>query len=535
MAIGFTAELSHYPSGGRYATRAGIPAPAAHASPAAVAAAAPAITEEYLCPLQGPPFIPHTWNCETISGEECCQGPTGAKICCPVPCPPGQTNCRGVGCLDLQNDPNNCGRCEMKCPPGQRCFYGKCLTPGPGGCPPDYTRCGGTEAQPVCCVPGSTCSKGTCQCAGPPPTIGLACELCGTPVATCTPNGTWAFTECINQGVCEPGRWIGCVGGGTAVCGENCQWEPCICDDPSTIACGENPGQCCPADQCCNGVCCPASGSCFQGGCCVPDTAQLLLASDFNYLIGNCGYPNLGDCQSIENLSVSFQVGPEDMIAAVSPYYGGPPSPNGGFSIQLNAYNPVGPPTNIMQYIFLINDNQIGWQVEYWGQEDLTPNWYGTLLPLPSNTIPAGYLFEIDLFTDPDPTQDNVVTGGQFSVTDNQQNTTYALFQIDPEYLYPINAFQVNIIGPDGYQCSEFSSGGGTLTYSTTGGQLSLAGGLAGVCSTTPGIRSCETSNAVYEPIGPPCSGAQLSQVVRFDPALPCPYPPQPCGDNITI
>ena len=49
MAIGFTAELSRYPSGGRYATRAGIDAAVAPLSPSqAVAAPAPVLPAQPL-------------------------------------------------------------------------------------------------------------------------------------------------------------------------------------------------------------------------------------------------------------------------------------------------------------------------------------------------------------------------------------------------------------------------------------------------------------------------------------------------------
>jgi hypothetical protein len=419
MAIGFTAELSHYTSAGIYATQARIPAAAAHDSPATVATSA--ITEEYVCPLKGPPYIPVTWHCEINykTAEECCYGPTGATICCPIPCP---TRCDGL-CVDSSTDSNNCGGCGNQCSSGE-----------------------------VCC------------------------------------NGV-----------------------------------------------------CCAAAQCCDGgVCCPAGTGCVYGGCCVPNAGALRLNSNSNYVIANCTYPNLGDCQSIEGLNVAFQV-EDDMVAAVTPYAGGSSSQNGGFTIQLNANNPVGPATTGMQYVFLISGNQIQWQVQYWGvnpstgkESDLYPQGGTILSSLPSNTIPAGYLFEIQLNND----FNGNVSGGTFNVTDNHgKKAPPAKFTIDQNYLYPIRAFEVDIVGPDNSQCSEFSSGGGTLTYSATNGELCVAGGWPGVCSTV-GAYTCETSNATYgptyatygRPTSPTCCSGELSQSVSFDPSITCPYPVKTCG-----
>jgi hypothetical protein len=52
---------------------------------------------------------------------------TGKLICWGI-CPPGYTPCHdssGITCVDLENDPNNCGSCGAACETGI-CSLGKC-------------------------------------------------------------------------------------------------------------------------------------------------------------------------------------------------------------------------------------------------------------------------------------------------------------------------------------------------------------------------------------------------------------------------
>jgi hypothetical protein len=303
MAIGFTAELSHYTSVGRYAiqaiipapapydslalpaaapaiTEASIPAPAAHDS-LALPAAAPAITADYLCPLKGPPFIPHTWSCGTIGSQECCEGPTSAggigRVCCPTgtgtgtgtgQCAPGLAQCPEYGCTDLGNDPANCGGCGVTCPQGTGCFAGECLRPESGGCPPDYTRCGGTEP-PVCCLPGSTCFNGTCS----------ADHLCPPEGPPWIPH-TWnCFTDVVTREECcqgPAGETICCP----AACPSGLTWCPglgCVDLQSDSNHCGSCEVKCSSGQGCCGGECLPLQpdGCCVgytkcDGVCCVP-------------------------------------------------------------------------------------------------------------------------------------------------------------------------------------------------------------------------------------------------------------------------
>jgi Stigma-specific protein, Stig1 len=342
--------------------------------------------------------------------------------------------------------------------------------------------CGGLP-----CPPPLACCDGVCT------NLTLDAEHCGNCLTSCGP------THCCINGACRT----------------NTRTDP------------QNCGTC--------GVVCPPGTSC-SGGWCVTGAGALPLNSNSNYLLVNCDtYPNCSgaSCKNIENLSVYFKVGHENMVAAVTPYAGGSSTSNGGFTIQLNAYNPSGPVTLGMQYVFLISGNQIKYQVQYWNGGTLvytipTGAGEGLIVPLSSNTntVPAGYFFAIDL-----KTSSGNVTGGTFSVTDNNNNTTSVPFKVAHNYQYPIRAFEVDIVGPDGCTCSEFSSGGGTISY-VASGQLCVAGGSPGVCSTGNSI-TCETSNATYGRIEPTHCSAELTQSVSFSTGITCPYPFEVCGKGV--
>jgi hypothetical protein len=268
----------------------------------------------------------------------------------------------------------------------------------------------------------------------------------------------------------------------------------------------------------CSGGCCPPGQGCFKG-CCATNTAGLTLTSNSNYLLTN-------NCQNIKGLTVSLTAA-DDMVAAVTPFGGGPATQNGGFTLQLNAYNPAGPTTSWMQYVFLISGNAINYQVQYW---DITAacgcvhpkglcncagpvvNLNGTVFSLPSNTntIPKTYVLKIALDND----GVGNVTGATFSVTDNNGKLHSTRVALDAQHLFPIVAFQVNVGGPDNGSDSQFSPGGGTITYEISSGQLCVEGGLPDLCSKSAGssVATAETSNAAYGPINPPCCALQLTQ-----------------------
>jgi hypothetical protein len=125
-----------------------------------------------------------------------------------------------------------------------------------------------------------------------------------------------------------------------------------------------------------------------------------------------------------------------------------------------------------------------------------------------SNTIPAGYLFEIALNE-----SNGNVTSATFTVTDERTRTpvgTPVTVPVPSAYQFPIVAFEVNVVGPDNLSNSAFSSGAGQITYKSSG-QLCVEGGLPESCSGN-GTITGETSNATYGTIGPPCCASQLTQ-----------------------
>ena len=81
-------------------------------------------------------------------GEQCLSGncQTGCPPCeepvdkiCVLKEPGKDTECNGT-CVDLNNDPNNCGACGRACPPGGTCTNGDCGL-CPQGLPVHYEEC----------------------------------------------------------------------------------------------------------------------------------------------------------------------------------------------------------------------------------------------------------------------------------------------------------------------------------------------------------------------------------------------------------
>jgi hypothetical protein len=97
------------------------------------------------------------------------QGGGGGSGACSVACTIGRTCCGG-GCVNLNNDPMNCGACGTRCQGATNlCSGGTCVAPPcsqtAGVCAAGDFCCGG-----ACCKPGQLCCQADGPVSGGPPT-----------------------------------------------------------------------------------------------------------------------------------------------------------------------------------------------------------------------------------------------------------------------------------------------------------------------------------------------------------------------------
>jgi hypothetical protein len=202
----------------------------------------------------------------------------------------------------------------------------------------------------------------------------------------------------------------------------------------------------------------------------------------------------------------------------------------GGFSLQINAYNhnpePITPtsncPTTWMQFILSSDSGQLSASVQYslYGQtfdpfqwrnlEDMSGNQISN-----ANPLLVGQVLKIVLDYD----ASNNITGADFYVTEPDGKTPlgHAYVPAPENCLYQMQAFQVDIVSAPalGFQPS-FSSGKGTITYSTNGRQLCNEGASLGnrplydTCTGTYAV-TYENINVSYGALSS-CCGSELTQ-----------------------
>jgi hypothetical protein len=311
MAIGFTAELSHYPSPGRYATRAGIDAAAAPLAPSPTS------------PADGGSALAGK-NCVSTPREEVsCPTPHETVCTHPTGCPPGfERRLAEGGFIDALYKGNErhyassavaqpqlalprqlptAPRRQLptadqpyhppvptlpKHPGGTSC--GPCYSDG-GSCVTDCVRCPpgvvidgrGCEEFTRGCRDGDCCPSGQEPCFVTP--LGLSCCPSGTSCCDplnhvcCSPPEYCCFGTC-----CAPGEGC-CIGpDGFGTCcpvGEKC----CLSPDGQT-------GWCCAGDQACTAQgCCPQSDVPCGDQCCA---VVLPAGSNAACCNGNCSDTN---------------------------------------------------------------------------------------------------------------------------------------------------------------------------------------------------------------------------------------------------
>jgi hypothetical protein len=171
-----------------------------------------------------------------------------------------------------------------------------------------------------------------------------------------------------------------------------------------------------------------------------------------------------------------------------------------GFSFQLNALSPVNETTSAQQYALVFSGNEISAVVNNWsGRNRIIPDSI-MLVSLSGSRIPAGYQLIISLQND---ARGNI-TGATYVVTDDRRNTLkrYPLdletFGAKATELAPINAFQLNLVGPGNSESVVLASGSGSIVYQASNALTVVNSWPCGVVGGT-----LENANSAYGMLSP--------------------------------
>ena len=240
---------------------------------------------------------------------------------------------------------------------------------------------------------------------------------------------------------------------------------------------------------------------------------------------GNVNYTLINGCRPVVGLSVSLEV-TQDMMALVTG--GNVNNANGGFALQLNAAPPTSSSTasagengfTWLQYGIIVEGGQALGFTQYWNAEGINEHNQPVIVNLPSDTINAGSVLNIQLGNDAAGNVNSIT----YSVTDPSGNQSTLAMPLplysNPSYanngqpaLVPIEAFQVDVVGPIDWENSAFSSGAGYLSYKASSGALTVQSSA----SQCPGVYEAweqdgtgETSNTLYGDITPVTGAASV-------------------------
>ena len=222
----------------------------------------------------------------------------------------------------------------------------------------------------------------------------------------------------------------------------------------------------------------------YAGGSPAPAPASGL-GSNSNYIL-------YSDCNPLIDVSVTIEV-TEDMV------WQSASGPTDGFGFQLNAYSPQADLCAWQQYVLFLSGAELVGGIDNWpvtGNNLI--NDFFNLAPLPSVTLPAGYVLQISLGND----DNGNVVSATYVVTDNLGNTQANITQdllslggVTSADLAPITAFELNVVGPINSESAVLSSGAGTITYAATSALTALS--QEPPCTET-GYITAETANSFY-------------------------------------
>ena len=222
----------------------------------------------------------------------------------------------------------------------------------------------------------------------------------------------------------------------------------------------------------------------YAGGSPAPAPASGL-GSNSNYIL-------YSDCNPLINVSVTIEV-TENMV------WQSASGPTDGFGFQLNAYSPQGGLCAYQQYVIFLSATELVGGIDNWPVNGTNLiNDFFNLAPLPSVTLPAGYVVQMSLAND---NNGNVVSA-TYVVTDNLGNTQANITQdllslggVTSADLAPITAFELDVVGPINGESAVLSAGAGTITY---GAATALTALSQEPPCTESGSITAETANSFY-------------------------------------